>query len=271
MKWTDQRPNFCEGIVSGPPEYVNSITSLFLVFYGLAGLFITQNHNIIIRASSALLAATGIGSIAYHATLHHGWGQVDGLPMLIASYLGAYQAFDISLYKCLYIDGKNQRKYEIASGILAFVIMCLLCISLALSVSDDTEHWFSILFLIPEVSIAIAVGIIKYNFTNNVKISVAGDVPRAFRIMYVGIGSAVIAAIFWFTTESLCKSYPWLRFLYAHGIWHACISAGMYFLMQFLVFMYSYYKQKDPYFKTSDNIYLKYFYMFVPAVVLNNE
>ncbi len=298
MKWTDLQPGFCESSVVGPPEYVNAFTSLAMTFYGLMGLFMTQNHNIILRVTSAMLAVTGIGSVIYHWTLHTGWGQIDALPMLMSSYLGAYQAFDTVIYKKLYLDRlgvdnrgqtRHRQLYEQISGVLSLVFMALLAISLALSVTDDTAQYFSILFAIPEVLIAVSVALIRFvshkdlrelqsqqDLHNLVGEEPAGttkeDALHAFRIMYFGFGSAIVAAVFWFVTESLCEQPElfWLRWLFAHGIWHIAISAGMYFLMQFLVFIYSFNVGKEPYFLRGTEWYEKVFYTLVPTVRLRN-
>lgn len=268
MKWSDQLPGFCESVISGPPEPVNAVTSLFMVFYGLMGLFVTRNHNIIIRVTSAMLSVTGAGSVIYHWNLHNGWGQIDALPMLMSSYLGAYMAFDAVIFKKIAVDMKRRRLYEHVSGVLALLFMTGLALSLALSVAEDTSHLFSILFAIPEL--LIAVGVILIRTVSYVKERSSGDpgLIRAFNIMYIGMGSAIAAAIFWFTTELLCKEHPWLRFLYAHGIWHATISIGMYFLMQFLVYVYSSNTDKNPYWVEGDRWYSKIFFTMVPSVAL---
>jgi hypothetical protein len=285
MKWHDIQPGFCESVVSGPPEYVNSISSLAMVFFGLMGLFVTQNHNIIIRVTSAFLTVTGIGSIAFHASLQSGWGHVDALPMLLASYIGAYQAFDVLLYKKLLslanttyesYGSKDKRLYERISGLLALIFMSLLSFTLAISLSEDYAYLFSILFAIPEILIGLAALLIRFVSHNDIKEMErngldAKDIYHAFNIMYIGFGLSVAAAIFWFTTELYCKDNTWLRFLYAHGIWHITISLGMYFLMQFLVFTYSFNVGKEPFFVRGERWYSKAFYCVVPTVNLKKS
>lgn len=272
MNWTDLKDGFCESTVGGPPEPVNAITSLFMTFYGLMGLFITRNHNIVIRLTSAMLAVTGIGSTIYHWTLHTGWGEIDSLPMLMASYLGAYQAHDAIIYKYYALDNANRRLYEKMSGILALIMMGGLAVSLALSVVEDTGVYFPIYFAIPELLIGLAVLLIRFISHKNITETDNKDIYKAFKYMYIGFGTAILAAIFWISTESACKKdgNEWIRFLYAHGVWHFTISMGMYYLMQFLVYIYSFNVGKDPSFvRGSDKWYSKIFYILVPAVELN--
>jgi hypothetical protein len=276
MYWSSLQPGFCESVISGPPEIINSITSCAMIFYGLMGLFVTRNHNILLRVIAALLVATGIGSVIYHWTLYTGWSQVDGLPMLIASYLGAYQSLDSIIYKKISLDRGNKRMYEILSGILSMVLMIMLSISLGLSTSDDTMKWFSILFAIPEIMIALAVIIIRIIYNKDMKTldeKSLIEVNKAFNIMYIGFGSAILAAIIWITTEHYCKiaGNEWIRYLYAHGLWHIAISLGMYFLIQCLVFMYMFNKDNDPYFIKGNKWYSKIFYILVPIIKIKVE
>lgn len=279
MKWSDLSVGFCEGIVSGPPEYVNAFTSLALTFYGLMGLFLTRNHNILIRITSAMLSVTGVGSFVYHWTWYQGWGQIDGLPMLISSYLGAYQILDIIIYKLFTLNRNNKWLYEKISGILSIILMGMLIISLALSVSDDTSHWFTILFAVPELIILVGVLLTKKimdNDNNKNKDNTSDAVNdkqqllHAYKISHIGLITAITAAIIWCVTEILCPANIWMRFLYAHGVWHISISAGMYMLMQFMIFIYSYNKGKQPYFIRGITWYGKLFYNLVPIVELKS-
>jgi len=275
MKWEDLQPGFCEGILTGPPEIFNSISSIAMVFYGLCGIFITRNNNILLRVISSLLAVCGIGSIVYHATMHFGWGIIDSMPMLISSYIGAYMSVDIIIYKKYYLDkiinkeGEPQllRRYEKISGFLAFIFSLMLTFAIALSSAEETAHLFSIWFLIAELIIGVSVIVIRYN--THVEDSLPEndqEFAKAFKIMGGGFGCAILAAIFWFTTENLCLTYTWLRYLQAHSIWHIAISIGMYFLMQFLVFINNYNKKLNPYWVKGDTKLQKIFYALVPSV-----
>lgn len=267
MKWNDLANGFCEGIVSGPPEYVSSVTSIAMLFYGLMGLFVTRNHNVLIRITSAMLAVTGVGSFMYHWTWYQGWGQLDGIPMMIASYLGLFQIMDLLFYKKISLDDNNKRKYELISGANALMLMSMMLISLSLSVTDDTSHLFTILFALPEVMMALCIVATKCTIqTRDKSLPIEKEILTAYRVGYRGILTAVVAAVIWVLSENLCPYNPWLRYTYMHGIWHIAISAGMYNIMQFMVFLYSYYKNLDPYFVTSNTWYGKLFYTLVPAI-----
>jgi len=334
--WYDYEEGFCESIDVGAPEYANSISSIVLLFYGLAGLFISRNHNIMMRMASGMLATTGIGSIVYHWTLLYGWSNIDGIPMLIASYMGAYICIDCVLYKKTMMERKNKREYEIYSGILAFVLMLMLSFSIVLSTVKETKYLFTIFFLIPELLIGLSIMTIRFWSHNNIYIDLMNgrkslkqyiklfkiesnnqqiyhdefsdnteepltdenmmteiksqvmidivnnhieenikqktyknnQIKKAFRTMWIGFGVSVGAAIIWFSTELVChqEGYQWMKYLYTHVIWHCGIGLGMYFLMQFLIFINGYNFNYEPFFMDSDNKYLHWFYEFVPAI-----
>lgn len=269
--WTQIEPGFCEGVIDGPPEIVNAITSLFMVFYGACGLFVTRNHNVMIRFISGMLTVCGIGSTGYHASMQYGWSMIDAIPMLISSWLGVYMAFNIMIYKKYIVDRPLQlyadiRIYEHLSGLLAFGCAAGLTTVIVLSFVKETQYLFSIWFLITELFIALALVLIRTVTHKDILSSPDRTTVRANNIMYTGVGLSVSAAIVWFTTESLCKANPWLRYLHAHGFWHASISAGMYSLMQFLIYVYLASKGRNPRWETGNNGYSIVFYFLVPAI-----
>jgi len=47
MFWTDLDHSFCESKLLGLPEYINSITSIFLSLFGIYGLY-NKNNDIFI-------------------------------------------------------------------------------------------------------------------------------------------------------------------------------------------------------------------------------
>lgn len=272
--WALVLPGFCESVGTGPPEYFNSISSVFILFYGMMGLFVSQNNNILIRVISGSLAFTGIGSAIYHWTLYNGWGHTDGQPMLIASYLGAFQSIDLIIYKKLALDNNSgRRKYEMVSGAMAFLFLSGLCLSLAIEASDDTTMYFTYTFVIPELIIAISCMIIRFGTHANVTTEQNADIGLAFKYMWFGMGYSITAAAFWIITENTCKlpGMSWEKWLFAHPIWHLGISAGMYCLMQFLVFIYSYNLGFAPYFMVGTTQWERIFYTVVPAVNLAND
>ncbi len=96
----DVNPNskFCERTLNNSfyinktkyyPEYVNSITSISMIIYGLIGLFYlnkVQSHFILFMYSTLVVA--GLGSTLYHLTFMWAFALLDGFPMIVMSSIG---------------------------------------------------------------------------------------------------------------------------------------------------------------------------------------
>lgn len=245
IKWSDLETGFCESIWTQPPEYGAAFSSLFMTIFGLMGIFISRNTNILLRIVSAALAVTGIGSFMYHWTLYAGWGYMDSIPMLISSWLGAYMAYDSILYKKYVLDINDRRTYEILSGVLSVIFMSAMVTSIVFSIIEGLSQFFSLMFLVAELSIALALLLIRIMMHKEMP---NPDVKKAFNFMYRGFGLSIFAAVIWFTIENLCTrpNFKWMQYTFAHSFWHFGISAGMYYLMQFFIFIHAFNTNRDP-------------------------
>ena len=270
MSWTELRPRFCESIVSGPPEYVNAITSLFIAAAGFFGIYLNRQSSALIRFICAILALTGLTSVPFHLTLQSGWGYLDSTPMLLSSYMGVYAAYDLTLY--IFI-GDDRRTYEFWSGTLAFIVATAMCFSMALNTFDETEQYFPILFLIPEGFIAAYVLFARFYIYRDYFrgfdsiSSESRELRRAFRVMSIGFGCALVAGILWGITEPICSKAPWLRYIYAHAIWHFGIAYGMYNLIVFIMFVNAFHRNKKPHFIEGRTPAQRVFYTVIPAII----
>ena len=271
-KWRVEDDSFCESLIYGAPEYVNSFTSLIILFFGVFLLFLTKCNNALIRLVSASIAITGIGSFAFHWTLWTSTGLLDTVPMLVASYVASYLSMDLILYKYVKIDKKEIRIYEICSNILALITMCALYPAIMITAIDGSNNpTFDILFAIPNVIIIFSTLFMrfytfKYYYNNIANNDLFSDVKRSFISVLIGLSSAAFGAILWFVTELNCDEYDWMKYTFAHGIWHIGMSYGYYQLMVFFIYMNALIRGKNPYYKVGDTKYKKYLYYFLPVV-----
>jgi len=79
--------SFCEGHLLGLPEYYNSISSLFIVYFGMYGLMNLHN-DIFIDMLYASLAIVGFGSTGYHWYGNIGWALFDEIPIIVTVFSG---------------------------------------------------------------------------------------------------------------------------------------------------------------------------------------
>ena len=271
-KWRIKDNSFCESLIYGDPEYVNAFSSFVMLFFGIFLLFLTKCNNALIRIISASIAITGIGSFAFHWTLWTSTGLLDTVPMLVASYTASYLTMDLILYKYVKIDKKEIRTYEICSNMLALIVLCGLYPAIMITGIDGSNGVsFDILFAIPNVIIIFATLFMRFytfeNYYHNKENNdLFGDVKRSFVSVSVGLSSAAVAAILWFVTELNCDEYDWMKYTYAHGLWHIGMSYGYYQLMVFFIYMNALIRGKEPYYKVGNTKYKKYFYYCFPVV-----
>jgi len=79
--------SFCEEHLLGLPEYYNSISSLFIIFFGMYGLMNLHN-DIFIDMLYSSLAIVGFGSTGYHWYGNIGWALFDEIPIIVTVFSG---------------------------------------------------------------------------------------------------------------------------------------------------------------------------------------
>ena len=87
MYWTDIDHSFCESNIAGLPEYYNSISSIFIILFGLHGIKNIYNELFVDILYSNLIIV-GFGSFGYHWYGNIGWGLFDEIPMILAIFTG---------------------------------------------------------------------------------------------------------------------------------------------------------------------------------------
>ena len=211
MKWTTPDHYFCEGLLYGLPEYFNAFSSLFITYFGLLGLYKT-NNDLIIQIIYALLSVNGISSFIYHWTGNIGFALYDEYPMILALFLGN-----------IYVESLIPSKYK-KFKILFYVN--LMIIYLVINVMEDQRLIFPYYF-------ACGLIIVLYNIHRLVKYY-KNMIDHSYNTKYY-IAVIITSAITWGSTEISCKNNRILYdklYLIGHPIWHFMISYGFYNLIQ---------------------------------------
>jgi hypothetical protein len=214
MKWTTLDHNFCEGKLYGSPEYYNSFSSLFITYFGLLGLYKT-NNDLMIQIIYALLSVNGISSFMYHWTGNIGYALYDEYPMILALFLGN-----------IYVENLIPSYYK-KSKILFNIN--LMIIYLVIDVMENQRLIFPYYF-------ASGLIIVLYNIhrlVNNIYYkSIINHSYNTNYYIYVIISSAIT----WGLTEINCNSNNRILYdrlyLIGHPMWHFMISYGFYNLIQ---------------------------------------
>ena len=223
---------FCESLLYGHPEYVNSYTALCILFSGLYGLYNLSNDvNIsnIWRLLYSIFIINGIGSFGYHYTNYFIWKFIDEYTMLIAIFMGIYQGSQLLLYKFIMIDKQLSPKYYvIIMNIISIVIVILSTVFIAfLTVDIKSNNVVSSAFYFAVSNILLLVFIGK-QYLYRKEMENNDEFKKLFRYINKTFIIALIAGIIWGTTEPFCDKIVFIQYLHTHAFWHITISITIY-------------------------------------------
>jgi len=197
--------NFCEGQISAYhhnkyfEEFINSISSLFITFLGVYGLYISRNFKLSkgVIKSYVLLIICGIGSALFHSNLIELFRYLDEFPMILSS---TYSTYIFSYY----FANSRLLKYLLC---LFWYSYCIILMALNIFIHPDL---FRTLFGIPMALTIIIITIvsIKKNIIRRI-------IPRLIIL-------PVVAVTLWSIDMHYCCSY--IHYLYLHTCWHILIG-----------------------------------------------
>jgi hypothetical protein len=179
--------NFCESKIFGKPEYLNSITSIFI---SIIPLFFPFPEIPAFKRITILLILNGLSSFYYHYNLDWIGKQFDELTMILIVY--------IFLLKLIVVAQKINLLYLIdILFVLIFVINSI----------PKMDFIFPALFTTPII-------ILLYLIYKLSKIYITIDFKNFI--------FCLIGAFCWIGSELLCTKYTYV----GHGLWHLFFSLG---------------------------------------------
>ena len=204
--------SFCEMNIYGKsPEYINSISSLFLVFFGMFGI-IFHNKLQDVKMIYTALVFNGFSSFMYHYNNQLGWGLLDRFSMILI----ALPCYNVGI-KILEVLNLAPLFYDI----LRFLVIFYLSYLMTITGLHNEEH-FNNLFALFLINIFIFIGFIyKYNKTYQIP-------TKIINLSWAGVLLIGIAGAFWILTEKYCNSAWFIKYLFGHTIWHFGVSLGGY-------------------------------------------
>ncbi len=207
--------SFCEAkLWNGPPEYINSITSLFITLIGIYGLKNNKHLNNEIFMLYSALVINGIASALYHWTNYLGWGYVDRFSMILIAIPSVFGGFKELAY--LYKFNSKLNKVLITIVQLYFTLIITFC-------ALDYEQVFNMMF-------GFFLGFILFFviMVNNKKQIMDDKVKILINYGFIGVTMIIIAGISWIVIENLCESYWIMKYTHGHALWHIFVSYGGY-------------------------------------------
>lgn len=220
-------PRFCEYYFWDKKEYLNTITSLAISFFGVYGLLL-KSPFIVINILYALLVSNGIASALNHWYGNKGWRYVDSLIMLISVIIG------IVLIICLYLQFHTLTILPVYKLITYLFISVLIYLPIVLHKYTSV---FDYLFLFLSLSLLLFIPVV-----NSIKPFVTIDICNVLNLaiikfikgaLWVGLG-----AILWFITEPKCfcttvsdETKSHLGGMFFHILWHFFAGFGFYLMI----------------------------------------
>jgi len=244
MNWESVDHSFCESKILGIPEYINSITSLFISGFGLLGLFNTPKSNMFIDIIYSLLFIVGFGSVGYHWTGNIGWAMFDEMPMIYSIFAGII--YIDYIYTSIIIEKEMSCK-KITHGRLIDTITHYN--------NNNIKHKYKLLvYLLGMVGFVICNTMSKYRrmfpvFFGFIMAYLYYKVYELYSItniflkkitinkMYFALKTILSSAIIWAGTETLCNIVPHPIFLLGHPMWHFFVCHGFYNMIQVIYYI----------------------------------
>ena len=204
--------NFCESTIYSTerhPEYLNTVSSLFITFIGLNALFKKPQLSIFLTIMYSCLVVNGVLSFLYHYYNSIGYGLLDRMSMVLLGLSTSYVCY--TTIKNLVFTFSFFVDMLIHLSIVAYYSFLLTIAGL------HKEVVFNTLFTVFLGSIALYVYVVRNHVERNI-----------ISLGWKGVRYIFASAIFWITTEGLCDHFFFIKYLFGHVWWHVFVSYGGY-------------------------------------------
>ena len=267
--------SFCEEHLLGLPEYYNSISSLFIIYFGIYGLMNLHN-DLFTDILFASLAIVGVGSTGYHWYGNIGWALFDEMPMIITVFSGIIYADNVYLltYNKKYnkedsndnldLRLKNKENTIITPSANASGVQSLTGAFGFGSLQKNERKWnitqlynkkgrllvyliSMYIFMICNVMVnyrmifpELFTGVVSFLYYKIYNLILLLEPSFQNQVKYKTFNSLltiVISGIIWTFTEISCKYVNYHILLLGHPMWHFFIGHGFYNLIQIVYFI----------------------------------
>ena len=255
MKWADMDHSFCEEHLLGLPEYFNSISSLFIIFFGIYGLMNLHN-DLFIDILYASLAIVGFGSTGYHWYGNIGWALFDEIPMIVTIFSGIIYTDNVYFltYNNKYIKEnsdsdltvtirdqsnnmniiKTDRKWNVNNIYIKKRKLVVYLFGMYTFMICDVMSDYRMVF--PQ----LFTGVVVYMYYKIYNLIQLLDQPFQSLVKYKALNSLLTVSIsgaIWSFTEISCKYVNYHILLIGHPMWHFFIGHGFYNLIQVVYYI----------------------------------
>ena len=226
-----QPPKFCEAVLFGRPEYVNSISSVAMIAWGLPMLLFAPTQSLFAKLIASLLVTNGVGSFFFHWTGYPFWGYFDFFPMALGAVLSLQVLADMVLLEL--VRDRRPRLYQLLSGGTFGLAMSYALVALILRTEAEFAPLRPLLFFLPLLAVFGLMLVVRFRTHTEF----VADHPRLFALSQRALLFGILAAAFWLSTELNCDRAPWLGYLHAHMFWHFGVTYSLVVFAQLIVYL----------------------------------
>lgn len=201
------------------PEYFNSISSLFITFIGINGMF-KPNTDFFLDFLFSSLAINGITSALYHWYNNIGFGLLDRMSMVLIA-LSSTLLFMNHLTKFIKLD--KWSNINLVTKIARITVTTYFTVLFTIA-GLHMEDLFNILFGLFLASLILFMLFINKH-QKNLRIP-----DNILNYGWKGIRFIALSGAFWLITENLCNSFGFIKYLYGYVVWHIFVSYGGYLI-----------------------------------------
>jgi hypothetical protein len=271
------RVKFCEGRYGGAfhggglqplgawfPEYLNSLTSCFIVFVGLHMLLFNQHDSQLLKVVAAHFALNGMASFLYHWTGYDSALTIDGYTMMNAAWLSCgFVLEEITSFMVIggcatrqqgglthaMLNGASQPRRVLRRVLrtLYWLLVCFVPAAFLLALEPpwrsqvgDISTLFIAAFALPILLMLLLNLVLMRKGIEHATLqhfpALADGVRTladARRRFFVGLVLVLLGVFAWVLAEGFCDRYDAFKLFPGHAIFHVLMALG---LMQCLVY-----------------------------------
>lgn len=231
MYWTDIDHSFCESSITGLPEYYNSISSIFIILFGLYGIKSIYNELFVDILYSNLIIV-GFGSFGYHWYGNIGWGLFDEIPMILAIFTGIIYVDNVhyliskstknTIVSLIELNYKKKFKTLVYLFAMSYITI--------INVMSNYRRLFPTIFGCVAAYLYYKIFVVLRLLNPEIK-------EKVLDKAYYSLITIAISGTVWVSTELTCNYVKSAILLIGHPMWHFFIGHGFYNLIQVVYFI----------------------------------
>jgi len=231
--WPTSTIDWCEENYKITPyiaEFVNTVTNAFFISLALYGVrnSIRQKYHPWFIATEMGFLLVGVGSWLFHATLLYQFQLLDELPMIWTTCIMVAMVWSWDMSK------------TVAYSVYAALMFTAIAVTaIYMHIKDPTFHQVAYAAL-------TALVLTRSIYLLHTRVEDAKARQNMWWTIMIGVGTFATGFLLWIIDNECCDflrsvrhqiGIPWAFLLELHGWWHILTGLGVYYYIQFLLYL----------------------------------